>query len=238
MRDFALVTLTRFPEIFNCLDSSVINLGVTPKYKIVVTSGPHRDSPYTAGGKAGVNGDWNFIKGIEPFNFARNANLALSACRGMDILLVNDDVQFTDALTPVMGIVDSNLDVGIVAPQVIGGIGNNIQSANYKINGDFEISEAWLAFVCVYIRREVLSVINFDERTFCKPNEITYGSEDVDFCLRTQQLGYNLVVTPSMTVKHGFGKHTFSSSFLQVMTPAQRNQSMFEMQHRLKEKFD
>lgn len=234
MRDFALVTLTRFPEIFNNLDTSVTKLGIVPAVKLVVTSGSaFKDlicDPSIS--------EWEIRQGIEPFNFSRNANLALSACRGMDILLVNDDVQFTNALTPVTAIVDSYPDVGIVAPQVRGGIGNLLQSVDCKIHGDFEISEERLAFVCVYIRREVLNVVDFDERTFSKPNEITYGSEDDDFCLRTQQLGYSLVVTPNMIVKHGFGKFTFSSSFLQVMSPIQRNQSMFEMRNRLKEKFD
>jgi len=230
MREFGILTLSRYRKIFTVLADSVDTHAIHARQKVLVTSG---DEYFREFGD--VRTGWIQIQGKEPFNFSRNVNLGLSVLRGMDILLTNDDVSFMHVVTPLIDIVEANPHVGIVAPQVIGGVGNRLQSVlyNYNQKSDFIISKERLAFVCVYIRKEVIEKVGlFDDRTFDG-----YGSEDDDYCLRTHQAGFKLAITPKVVVKHGFDKYEYSSSFLQTMGQTERIRSMGEMRKRLVEKY-
>jgi len=231
MREFGILTLSRYREIFTVLADSIDKYSIPARQKVLVTSG---DAYFKKFGD--VRDGWVQVKGTEPFNFSRNVNLGLFYLRGMDILLTNDDIAFTNTVTPLIDIVDAHPHVGIVSPQVIGGVGNRLQSVDYKFTQplDFIISKDRLAFVCVYIRKEVIESIGlFDDRTFDG-----YGSEDDDYCARAIHAGFKLAVTNKVVVKHGFGDYTYSSSFRQTMGDIERDKSMREMRQRFLEKYD
>ena len=164
---------------------------------------------------------WTVIEGMEPFNFARNANLGIKACQG-DVLLVNDDVEFLKPLSlqTLNSIVHRfpRQKLGILAPQVSGAVGNRKQMYGTPLHvgtfdtPDWQASHERLAFVCVYIAREVFDTIGYLDESFGG-----YGREDDDFCLRAQRAGFKLGITDRVIVKHGFQGLQWSSSFRRAM---------------------
>jgi GT2 family glycosyltransferase len=180
---------------------------------------------------------WTVVDGVEPFVWARNANIGLAAAAPHDVLLVNDDVRFTEegSITRLAAMADGNPDVGVLSPLVIGGVGNPMQRADryppaQRRDGGLIFSAVpYLAFVCVYIRRAVLDDVGpFDERFD------GYGGDDEDWSLRAAHAGYRLAVAPGVTVVHGHGARRWSSSFARTM--GDTSASMAEMRRRLQEK--
>jgi hypothetical protein len=141
---------------------------------------------------------WKVVDGWVPFSCAGNANVGWQAVAAdSDILHMGDDVRFKragtiEALEPLAY---SDPLVGILSPQVEGGAGATQRVIAYP--EDIRYSEERLAFVCVYIKREVLDRVGLMDEQFAG-----YGYDDVDYCLRTKNAGYKLGVTPRVIIKH------------------------------------
>lgn len=216
----AIVTLTRFPQIFHTLRDSLTEFEPTAR-KIVVTSG---------GAKIHAPG-WTVIEGAEPFIFARNANLGIAAVPSyQDVLLLNDDCVLQSSLTPILSRIAHKRGVGILSPQIIGDVGNPLQRAGAG-RDEVYLSEERLAFVCVYLPAATRRAVGPLDEQFAG-----YGGDDVDYCVRAQKAGLTLGVTANAVVKHGHGKHRTSSSFYSVMTKTQRDASMAEMDQLVEKK--
>ena len=90
LSDVAIVTLTKFPDVFAQLDVSIDKYEPSWKHRIAVVD---NDDPYISVPYQGMW--WTFLAGKKPFSFARNWNIGLRAApKDCDVLLVNDDVQF------------------------------------------------------------------------------------------------------------------------------------------------
>lgn len=202
-----IVTLSRFPDIFSSFSESVERH--EPSYdRIVVTSG-----------NLTINRlGWTVIRGIEPFQFARNANLGIAAAAPNDVLLVNDDVQFIYPVIYCMSEIARKTGAAVISPQIIGdGINNRIALASYRMTGRFELTcQKYIPFVCVLLPRAKLDVLGPLSERFDG-----YGGEDVEFGARALAAGLPLAVC-NCHVRHGHGKHTYSSSFLRIMTDEER----------------
>ena len=186
-----LITLTRFPEIFNRLRLSVENYERYAK-KIVITSGGCE--VYAPG--------WEVIKGIEPFIFSRNANLALDRVRD-DVLLINDDCELISPIMDKLGeIARANPNIGILSPQIEGIVGNRLQQV-CKREELYYTSKRRLAFVCVYIPWRTLKAVGRMDERFTG-----YGCDDDDYCYRIKKLGLELGITGRVIVRHE-GSATF-----------------------------
>jgi GT2 family glycosyltransferase len=120
-------------------------------------------------------------------------------------------------------------EIGVLSPQILGdGINNELARASTTLHGDWVESPAYIPFVCVYLPRRALDAVGpLDESL------TGYNCDDVDWCVRAQRLGFKLAVTPLAKVIHGFGGLTYSSSFLRVMTEAERNRSVQEAMMRV-----
>jgi len=209
-----IVTLTRFPDIFTRFRKSV-EYHECGGEKIVVTSGGAQVNP------AG----WHVIEGVEPFIFSRNANLAFRAIRPeRDVLLINDDCEFTmPVLKTLQRICRDVPTIGLLSPQIDGGVANPAQRIQAG-QCDFYTSDERLAFVCVYIPARTRQLVGEMNESFTG-----YGGDDDDFCRRVREAGLQLAVTPLVSVKHGFGRRGWSTSFSRVMTAKQQAKSMAEM---------
>jgi len=166
---------------------------------------------------------WIVAPGANPFLFARNANIGILSAGEDDVVLMNDDVRLITkhSLRELERVAYLRSSIGIVSPQVVGVVGNPLQDARSYCE-DASISEERLCFVCVYIKREVIRKVgSLDERFN------GYGGDDDDYSLRTQLLGYDLVVTKSCMVCHGFGSERSSSSFARTLGTTK--ESMTEM---------
>ena len=173
------------------------------------------------------------MAGIEPFSFARNANLGIDPYGKHDVVLVNDDVQFTrgNSLADLERAAYSEPGIGIVSPVVLGTVGNPLQRRFCAARAEgVAISPRYLAFVCVYIKRAVIDAVGLFDEGFTG-----YGGDDIDYSYRTQRAGFKLAVTSSVIVKHGFGGHASSSSF--ARSHGNTGASMADMNARFREKW-
>lgn len=223
----AVVTLTRFPDIFRRLRDSV-DRWEPGALKIVVTSG---------GAKVSAPG-WTVVEGEEPFVFARNANAGILAAEARDVLLVNDDCELKyDVLNQLESVVSRAPKLGVLSPQIDGGVGNRLQRAGatppgYRPESGYYASREHLSFVCVYIPVFTFSLVGkMDERY------TGYGADDRDYCRRVVDNGFELGITPRCVVRHGFGGRVASSSFLRVMTRAEQDASKARMHEEFERKF-
>lgn len=219
---YKIVTLTGFPDIFNQfqITADVFEPGTE---RIVVTS---------RGVTLNLNCPqrWTVVPGVEPFIYARNANLGIQAAGRADILLVNDDVQFC-GMGPIANlarIARSDPRIGILSPLVMGGVGNLLQRGRPGAPR-LIVSQERLAFVCVYLKREVIDQVGLLDERFDG-----YGGDDDDYSHRVQRAGFTLSVTSAALVRHGFGDQRSSASFARTM--GQTEASMHEMRQLLKEK--
>lgn len=189
-----IVTLNRFPDL---LSRFFAENDFGGRHGIVVRDGA-AESPVPPG--------WTVVDGVDPFIFARNANIGCDLAKDRDVLLVNDDVT---------GITPRKLDqleavacdfprFGILAPLVRGPVG---QSAQRTAPGRMEAVEVvpidFVCFVCVLIRRNVLDQIRFDE------NLDGYGYDDNDLCFRARRSGSEVGVVWGVEIEHREGSTSF-----------------------------
>lgn len=107
---------------------------------------------------------WMTIRAPEPFNYARNVNIAWEKTEPHDVILCGDDVRFTGPFVKTLReTAYSDEKVGVACAQLWG------QSP----------------FVCGYFKRAVIEAVGkMDERY------TGYGKEDMDWCRRMEVLGY------------------------------------------------
>jgi len=215
--------MSKFPDVFEGLSESV-ELH-EPGRKVVVFSGDAHDHLE----RAAVG--WEQVCGVEPFVFARNANLGIRAAAPSDVLLINDDCRLTGPLVAELERLSrENPEFGLIAPQVRGGVGNRFQREQWRPS-DLTVSTERLAFVCVFIPRSTLDLVGLLDERFTG-----YGGDDVDYCHRVRAAGLKLGITGRATVVHGDGRSSFSTSFSRVMTPGERSRSMGEMEEMFRRK--
>ena len=220
----AIVTLTKYADIFYRLKASVNEWEPVTLPRIVVTNHPDVN---TFG--------WNRIDGIEPFCFARNANLALRRCleARQDVLLINDDCELLHSIVPTLEYTcQQNPNIGILSPQIDGGVGNRLQH-RIDVCDPYKVSQERLAFVCVFIPSSTMERVGLLDERFTG-----YGGDDVDYCRRVQAAGLGLAITSRVVVRHGYGHNGMSTSFLRALTLEERNRQMRDMNRVLEEKWN
>jgi len=225
MAKINVVTLTAFPDIFKQFQVSIDKYEPFIKRTVIKSFGVDL-------GK--LDSNWNQIEGPEHFIFARNANLGINSDTEADILLVNDDVQFTsyNSISTLLHEAYSDPSIGIISPVIDGQVGNALQYLNPDNKDDtLIISQERIAFVCVLIKREVINKIGLLDEQFDG-----YGGDDVDYCMRAQEAGYKLAATPKVVVKHGFENNRASSSFSRKLGAFNTHLSMLQMNKIVKEK--
>ena len=177
-----IVIPSKYPDIFSgCYESLEHYASQAPKILV-------RD-----GDAIGFPKGYLGIQGVSPFVFARNVNLGIQACSG-DVLICNDDVRLTQegTLEALQGVFALRPDIGILSPNVEG-VANGVGCSGQPICE----TKGYLSFVCVLIRRAV-----FDKIGLLDEKYTGYGSEDTDFCRRTQVAGFTLATTSLATVSH------------------------------------
>ena len=145
---------------------------------------------------------WATIQGpAGQFIYARNVNLGINACSG-DVLLMNDDARFiqTGTLEAMQGVLALRSDIGILSP-LVDGVANGVGYTREMA----QVTSHYLSFVCVLVRRAVVDKIGLLDEAFTG-----YGSEDVDYCRRTQAAGFSLAVTALATVAHTHGSSSYN----------------------------
>lgn len=196
MNQLAVVTLSRFDDIAMRFFTAR-GMPLKADRRIVVSDGLDREV---------IPLSWEIVEGLQPFNFARNANLGLEWVDGCDVLLVNDDVDIRrqDLAQELQRLAYTDLDVGILSPKVLGEIGSGeVRNAQW---GGREVVyvQNYIPFVCVFMRREVLRRVGTLDEGFRG-----YGGEDIDYCMRVEAKGYRFAVAPRLVVEHAHCHSSF-----------------------------
>jgi len=142
-----------------------------------------------------------YVMGVNPFVFARNANRGIAAAGMDDVILMNDDARLS---TPhgFRELCFYSYGKGVVSAAVTGATVNRNQVAQGK---GLRPEPRVLAFICVYLPRPTLSVVGgLDERF------VDYGWDDNDYCRRVLDAGLDLAIYDGCVVEHGVAPHTFT----------------------------
>ena len=137
-----------------------------------------------------------WLSGVKPFVFARNANLGISAAK-KDVILLNDDARL---ITPsgfslFAAEMKRHPEVGACSAGIRGAVVNPRQIASTTPH--FRYEDSAIAFVCVFLPwRSYTSIGALDERF------VGYGFEDNDYCSRALALGQKIGVWDGCVVDH------------------------------------
>jgi len=160
---------------------------------------------------------WSFNDRNGGFAYGMNQGLAIA--KGDHLVVMNPDVQLKDSIAPLSDFLSNHIDVGAVAPQIVGYDGE-IQDSCRKFvtplrffvrqlrrlltnkiairNNDFDYNRIQTvdsvigAFIMV--KRQVFEKVgNLDESYFLY-------AEDIDWCTRIWQSGYQVVYNPTVQI--------------------------------------
>lgn len=173
-----------------CIDAILAKEPKIPAGHIVVVDDGAR------AGCADVFSGIEWLKGLKPFVFARNANQGIQWA-GSDVILLNDDalIETPGGFGLLSKAAREAADVGVLAAAIRGDVGNPNQAVRRNKGIRSELNR--LSFICVYIKAQTCAKIGLlDERY------IDYGYEDDDFCRRTIRGGLKLGIYDSCVVDH------------------------------------
>jgi GT2 family glycosyltransferase len=175
--------------------------------------------------------DVHVIANPENIGFTRANNQALAIAQGRYLFLLNPDTEFRPgALQMLMDYMDTHPRVGIVGPQLSYGDGtlqssrrrfptlttaflestklqqwfprNRVLTRYYMLDTSDDLTQEvdWVNGSAMFVRREVYDQIGgFDEAFFMY-------SEELDWCYRAKQAGWQIVYLPTAQVIHYEGK--------------------------------
>jgi len=225
----SIIILTRnsLKWIEPCLESLLSTAGTFSKEWIVVDNGSTDGSLQLV---KTLLPQANIIRNIINLGVAKARNQGLMASTGQYILLLDDDTQVPEnAVTGLCEYLDQHPKCGMVGPQLVNPDGSiqynalELPSVRIKFNRvlkkifgeppdnkykEFIDSErpfhpGYLIGACQLIRREAITSVGLlDEQIF-------YGPEDADYCIRLRELGYEVVCLPSIKVIHAYQQQTY-----------------------------
>jgi len=171
------------------------------------------------------------IKNNTPKTFSQNMNLVakLALIDGVDFFGLSNDVVFTENWNRNFNSRDTVL-VPLCNQKLVGECGSlkletamdleDIEGKENELNEFIkslnvqsdQINKSIIGFYCFYIPHKILSTVGFLDEEF------ENGGEDVDYRLRTEQLGFNVDVNCSSYLIHFCGKSTWRSNEPKVKT--------------------
>lgn len=223
MREPEIVVLSRFPEIFEGFKKSV-DRDVPEINKNLIW-----DSRATLIDKV-MDGKWDGFQKMQPFQMATNANAGWRMVQCADILYAGDDTRIIEPNTikRLQELAYSDDKLGILSPRIIG----HAQTVQTHPTESPITPADFVAFVFVYIKREVIDAIGYLDERF-----EGYGMEDVDFCYRARLAGFKIGVAKEIPVAHGVGGHSYGSTFIKVRGEEQMGKDDAANRRRFAEKW-
>lgn len=149
-------------------------------------------------------------------SYGRNVGLKNCSDSRYFMFLDNDTIVAEDSVERLIGLMDSHPDTGIAGPCLVSADGQiqksfkafpgilekarNIISGRSAVvdllPGDDVIYPFYIIGACQIFRREVFEKVGFlDENIF-------FGPEDADYCMRVRNAGYKVAYFPSVRITH------------------------------------
>lgn len=150
--------------------------------------------------------------GMDPFIFARNANIGISSAGTDDVVIMNDDALLrTPAGFGILGYVCQHSNgVGAICPAF-----DHCGTPNLIWQNRLGVTDEPVAliFACCYIPRSTIDRVGLLDERFgvnaAGPGPRGYGLEDDDYSLRIRKAGLKLAVYDGVLVDHTTLKSTF-----------------------------
>lgn len=213
--------------LYDCLQSVVENKGELAVEVIVVDSASSDDTPQM------VAREFPWVKLIacdENVGFPKGNNVGMAEANGRFVLLLNPDTQIIgDALQKMVTYLESHSEIGLVGPKLLNGDGS-IQSSRRRfptvgtaffestwlqslapksimqryyvqdMDDDETAQVDWVVGACMLTRQEIVQGVGgMDEAYFMY-------SEELDWCRRIKQAGWDIVYLPTAQVIHHYGQ--------------------------------
>jgi len=136
-----------------------------------------------------------FFPGEKPFIFARNVNIGIREAGDDDVILLNDDALLKSPMgfSALAAASNASPDYGC-----IGAVTNLTGQPLQQPAGIGLRSVGHIAFVCVYIPREVIDALGVLDERYC----LDYGCEDRDYCEAITRAGMKVGVLDDCFVDH------------------------------------
>ena len=186
-------TFNRWDLVKKCVDSLIKNTDLSEGEIIIVSNGCTDNTPYN------INTNYFKYKNIhvlswpKALGYPKAVNIGISAATGDVVILLNNDTimlgnYWYETLTSPF-LTDPKAGVTGVIKRYQGG-------------------KPWILFFCAAIKRDVINKIGLLDETF------TPGcGEDIDYCIRAYNAGYNIVQTPDETLKNITGTNKMTGGF-------------------------
>ncbi len=213
--------------LYDCLQSVAVNKGALAVEVIVVDSASSDDTPEMIVREF----PWVYLIACdENVGFPRGNNMGMERANGRFILLLNPDTQIVgNALQNMVTYLETHLETGMIGPQLLNSDGT-VQSSRRRFPtlrtaffestwfepvapksilrrfymqdvDDDETSQVdWVVGACMMTRQEIVKGVGgMDEAYFMY-------SEELDWCRRIKQAGWDVIYLPEAKVVHHYGK--------------------------------
>lgn len=142
------------------------------------------------------------VPGVQPFVFARNANIGIRAAGTDDVVLLNDDALLltTHGLSAMAAVVDTGRE-GIVSAAIKGPAHPN-HAVLPQATGF--LPRPFVPFACVWLDRDMINDVGLLDERF-----VPGSCEDNDYCWRARNRGWGIGTYYPTVVDHETLPHTF-----------------------------
>jgi glycosyltransferase involved in cell wall biosynthesis len=203
----------------NCIDGLVNRTDYEPVEIVIVDNGSSEPDALAFLADLRSRPNVKVVDDPRQFNFSRLVNQGVAASSGGVCVLLNNDTDVINsgwleemvshALRPEVGAVGAKLYYandtlqhgGVILG--LGGVAGHAlrlsprRSAGYFNQLNLTRNLSCVTAACVAIRREVYDTVSgFNER------DLTVAFNDVDFCIRVRQVGYQIIWTPHAELYH------------------------------------
>lgn len=144
------------------------------------------------------------MRGIKPFGFSRNCNLAINASGDSDVVLLNDDaiLETTGGFSLLQKTAEENPEFGIISATT------NVAGNPEQFRRGAGLREATrsIAFVAIFIPRRTIKKVGLMDERFgglTPDGRVIYGFCDNDMTRRVRGAGLKVGILDGVFVDHG-----------------------------------
>jgi len=218
-----------------CIKSLISTIGIYSKEWIVVDNGSNDGSQQLV---RVLLPQAIIIQNKKNLGVARARNQGIESSTGEYVLLLDDDTEVLEnTINAMCRFLDEHPRCGMVGPQLVNPDGSiqynalELPSVRVKIRRVLEkifgkppdnyykefidtgkpFHPGYLLGACQLIRRDSISSVGLlDEQIF-------YGPEDADYCLRLKEHSYDVVCLPSVRVIHAYQKQSYRLNKIKLL---------------------
>tara|TARA_Y100001970_G_scaffold281852_1_gene393475 strand:+ start:10489 stop:11433 length:945 start_codon:yes stop_codon:yes gene_type:complete len=232
--------------LIQCIESILFHTNKTFKYEIIVVDNNSRDNT-----EKEVKENYpsiNYIKNLKNSGFSKALNQAINESSGKYIFQLNPDTEFVeDSISKIHNYISNNNKLVILGPKIINDAGK-VQQSHWKTPTLFYtiLNLSNLQFIINLFKKiqnpikpikvdTISGAAMFYEASIIKKvgpfNENLFWDEDIDFCLRAEKKGYNIIFFPHTQLIHKGGKSAATNQRVAISNQVLSKIKFFQIHH-------